>query len=102
MFESLEDAFEKSKPPLDRGDPILMYSMYVVVGLFYLIEGVRRHHPFGAVVGAVVSLLSLIWLITTIRSPVPVTRRDLWVRGQIVICILMAYEIAYTVAPRLT
>jgi hypothetical protein len=31
-----------------------------------------------------------------------VTRHDLWVRGQIVICILMAYEIAYTVAPRLT
>jgi hypothetical protein len=102
MFESLEDAFEKSKPPLDRGDPILMYSMYVVVGVFYLIEGLRRHHPFGAIVGAVVILLSLIWLITTIRSPVPVTRRDLWVRGQIVICILMAYEAACTVSTRLT
>ncbi len=102
MFETLEEMREKSQRPLDRGDPILMYSMYVVVGLFYLIEGVRRHHPFGAVVGAVVLLLSLIWLITTLRSPVPVTRRDLWVRGQIVICILMAYEIAYTVAPRLT
>ena len=98
MFESLEDAFEKSKPPLDRGDPILMYSMYAVVGVFYLIEGVRRHHPFGAVVGAVVFLLSLIWLTTTIKSPVPVTRHDLWVRGQIVICILMAYQAAYTVA----
>ena len=102
MFESLEDAFEKSKPPLDRGDPILVYSLYVVVGLFYLIEGVRRHHTFGAVVGAVVILLSLIWLIKTIRSPVPVTRHDLWVRGQIVICILMAYEAAYTVSARLT
>ena len=101
MFESLEDAFEKSKPPLDRGYPILTYSMYVVVGLFYLIEGVRRHHPFGAVVGAVVLLLSLIWLITTIRSPAPVTRRDYWVRGQILLGILMAYEIAYTVAARL-
>jgi hypothetical protein len=102
MFESLEDAFEKSKPPLDRGYPILLYSMYVVVGLFFLIEGVRSHHPFGAVVGAVVLLLSLIWLITTIKSPVPVTRRDFWVRGQIVIWILMAYEIACTVAARLT
>jgi hypothetical protein len=101
MFESLEDAFEKSKPPLDRGYSILVYSMYVVVGLFYLIEGVRRHRPFGAAVGAVVFLLSLIWLITTIRSPVPVTRRDFWVRGQIVLWILMAYEIAYTVAARL-
>jgi uncharacterized membrane protein len=102
MFETLEDRFENSKPPLDRGDPILMYSLYVVVGLFYLIEGVRRHHPFGAVVGVVVFILSLIWMITTVRSPVPATRRDLWVRGQIVIWILMAYEIAYTVAPRLT
>jgi hypothetical protein len=102
MFESLEDAFEKSKPPLDRGYPILMYSMYVVVGLFYVVEGVRRHHPFGVVVGAVVFLLSLVWLITIIRSSVPATRRDFWVRGQIVIWILMAYEIAYTVTARLT
>jgi hypothetical protein len=102
MFETLEDVLEKSKRLLDRRWPPLMYSTYVVVGLFCLIEGVRRHHPFGAVVGAVVFLLSLIWLTTTIRSPVPVTRRDLWVRGQIVIWILMAYEIAYTVAPRLT
>jgi hypothetical protein len=59
-----------------------MCSTYVVVGLFYLIEGVRRHHPLGSVVGAVVFLLSLIWLITTIRSPVPVTRSDFWVHGQ--------------------
>lgn len=102
MFETLEDTFEKSKPPLDRGDPILMYSLYVVVGLFYLIDGVRRHHPFRALVGVVVFMLSLIWLITTVRSPVPVTRRDLWVRGQIVIWIFMAHEIAYTVAPRLS
>ena len=98
MFETLEDMREKSRPPLDRGDPILIYGMYVVVGLFYLIEGIRRHHPFGAVVGAVVCLLSLTWLITTIRSPALVTRRDLWVRSQIVLCILMAYEIAYSVA----
>jgi hypothetical protein len=100
MFETLEDALEKSKRPLDRRWPPLMYSAYVVAGLFYLIEGVRRHAPFGAIVGVVVFLLSLIWLITTIRSPVPVTRRDFWVRGQIVSWILMAYEIAYTVAGR--
>jgi hypothetical protein len=98
MFETLEDVLEKSKPPLARGYPIVMYGMYVVVGLFYLIEGVRRHHPFGAVVGAVVFLLSLIWLITTIRLPVPVSRHDYWVRGLIVSWILMAYEIACTVA----
>jgi hypothetical protein len=100
MFETLEDVFEKSKPPLDRRWPPLMYSTDVVVGLFFIIEGVRRHHPLGAVVGAVVFLLSLIWLITTTKSPVPVTRRELWVRGQIVVWILMAYQMAYTVAAR--
>ena len=98
MFETLEEMREKSQRPLDRGDPILMYSMYVVVGLFYMIDGVQSHHPVGFVVGAVVFLLSLIWLITTIRSPVRVSRRDFWVRGQTVIWILFAYQVAYTVA----
>jgi len=98
MFETLENVFEKSKQPLDRRWPISMYSANAVVGLGFLMEGMRRHHPFGAVVGAVVFLLSLIWLITTVRSPVPVSRRDLWVRGRIVVWILMAYEIAYTAA----
>jgi hypothetical protein len=39
MFETLEDVFEKSKRPLDRRWPPLMYSTDVVVGLFYLTEG---------------------------------------------------------------
>ena len=47
----------KSKPPLDRRWPILMYGGDVAVGLFFLVEGVRRHCPFGAVIGAVVFLL---------------------------------------------
>lgn len=100
MFETLEDKFEKSRRPLDRGWPLLTYSMYVVGGLFYLTEGVRRHHPSGVVVGAAVFLLSLIWLITTIKSPVPLSRRDFGVRAQTLVWILMAYEITYTVAGR--
>jgi hypothetical protein len=100
MFETLEDKFEKSKRPLDRGWPVLTYSIYVVGGLFYITEGVRRHHPLGVVVGAVVFLLSLIWLITTTKSPLPLSRRDFWVRGQTLVWILIAYEIAYTVAAR--
>ena len=100
MFETLEDVFEKSKQLLDRRWPISMYSADAVVGLIFLMEGIRRHHPFGAAIGAVVFLLSLIWLIATIKSPVPASRRDLWVRSQIVVWILMAYEIAYTVAAR--
>ncbi len=98
MFETLEDMREKSQGPLDRRWPLLMYSMDVIVGLVYIIDGMRRHQPFGVLVGAVVFLLSLIWLITTIRSPVRARRRDVWVRCQIVVWILMAYQVAYTVA----
>jgi len=98
MFETLEDMREKSQRPLGRGWPLLMYSMNVVLSLLYMITGMRRHQPLGVLVGAVVFLLSLIWLITTIRSPVRVSRRDVWVRGRIVIWILMAYQVAYTVA----
>lgn len=99
MFETLEEIREKSQRPLDRGWPLLIYSMDIVMGLFYMIDGVPRHRPLGVVVGAVVFLLSLIWLITTIRSPVRVSRRDFWVRSQTVIWILMAYQAAYTITP---
>ena len=98
MFETLEDMREKSQRPMDPFWPLLMYSMDAVLGLLYIITGMRRHQPFGTFVGTVVFVLSLIWSITTIRSPVRVSRRDVWVRVQIVICILMAYEAAYTVA----
>ena len=97
MFETLEDMREKSQRPLCRGTALFMYSFDFVVGLFYIISGMQRHQSLAVLVGAVVFLLSLIWLVATIRSPVRVARRDVWVRGQIVICILMAYQIAYTV-----
>jgi hypothetical protein len=98
MFETLEHMREKSQLPMSREWPLLMYSMDVVLGLPYIIIGMKRQQPFAVLVGAVVFLLSLIWLITTIRSPAQVSRRDMWVRGQIVICILLAYQAAYTVA----
>jgi hypothetical protein len=98
MFETLEDMREKSQRPMDREWPLLMYSMDIVLGLFYIISGMQRHQPLGVLVGAVVLLLSLIWLITTIRSPLRVSRHDVWIRGQIVIWILLAYQGAYTVA----
>jgi hypothetical protein len=100
MFETLEDSFEKSKPPLDRGWPILMYGESAVAGLVFLVQAGRKYQPVGLVVGAVMFLLSLIWLITTIRSPVPETRRDFRVRSAILLWLPLAYEIAYTVAAR--
>jgi hypothetical protein len=99
MFETLEEMREKSQRPLDPFWPLLIYSMDILIGLFYMIDGVPRHHPVAVVVGAVVLLLSLIWLITTIRSPDRLSRRDFWVRCQTVIWILMAYQVAYTVSP---
>jgi len=98
MFETLEDMREKSQRPMDPFWPLLMYSMDIVLGLFYTISGMQRHQRLGALVGAVVFLLSLVWLITTIRSRIRLSRRDVWIRGQIVIWILFAYQAAYTVA----
>lgn len=98
MFETLEDMREKSQRAMDPFWPLLMYSMDIVLGLFYIISGLQRHQWIGVLVGAVVLLLSLVWLITTIRSRIRLSRRDVWIRGQIVICILMAYQAAYTVA----
>jgi len=101
MFETLEETSERSKRPLRRRWAILEYSAFALVGVDYVIEGIRRNHPVESVVGAVVSLLSLTWLITTARLPGPVRRHDFWERGQILVWILLAYQIAYTVASRL-
>jgi hypothetical protein len=90
MFETLEDAFEKSKPPLDRGWPILMYSANVALSsLALIIEG--RHgfslgHArllFSLIVWAVMFLLSLTWLVASFKSSVPISRRDCGVRFSI-------------------
>ena len=99
MFETLEDMREKSQRPMGRGTAIFMYSFDFALGLFYIISGMQRHQPLAVLVGGVVLLLSLIWLVATIRSPVRVSRRDVWVRGQIVIWILFAYQVAYSVSP---
>jgi hypothetical protein len=98
MFETLEDMHEKSQRPMSVGTALFMYSFDFVLGLFYIVSGMRRHQSLAVLVGAVVFLLSLIWFVATIRSPLRVSRRDVWVRCQIVIWILMAYRVAYTVA----
>jgi hypothetical protein len=92
LFETLEDRLEKSMPPLDRGWPILMYSVSVVLGSIALILGVGGHgfsRLFSLVVWAVMFLLSLTWLVTSLTSSVPITRRDFWVRYQILSVLLL-------------
>ncbi len=92
MFETLEDAFEKSKPRLDRGVPILTYGILAVLSFIGLILGVERHgfsRLFSPVVWAVMFLLSLNWLITSLRSSVPITRSDFLVRFKILWFLLL-------------
>jgi hypothetical protein len=70
-FETLEDRFEKSMPPLDRGWPILVYSVRAVLGSIGLIIGVGGYGfsgLFTLVVWAAMFLLSLTWLVTSLRS----------------------------------
>ena len=94
--------FETSDPQeqtVARRWPLLMYSTYAVVGLVFLILGVRRHafsQPFRLIVGAAMFLLSLTWLTTTLRSSVPLSVRSFGVRNIILIFLLTAHDIAYT------
>lgn len=97
MFDSLDPDERKV---VDRGWSLLMYSIFGFYGLALLILGVqsREHDWLGLAIGGFVSLLSSIWFITTIKSPAPVTRRELRIRSRTLLFILLAYEIAYTVA----
>jgi hypothetical protein len=98
MFETLEDAFEKSKPPLDRGWPILLYSGYVALSSIVLALGVRGHgfsHLFRLVVWAAMLLLSMNWLVTSLKSSVPITRHDFFIRSNILLTLLMADDLPY-------
>ena len=95
MFETLEDAFEKSKPPLDPGFPALMYGGDVAISSTVLILGicgVRGHglaHLLALAVWVVTLLLSLTWLIASLRSSVPITRYDFRVRYTILWVLLL-------------
>jgi len=95
MFETLEDRFEKSKPPLDRGYPILMYSAGAILSSIALIRGVPGQgfsRLFSLVDWVAMLLLSLTWLVTSIRSSVPISRRDFRVRSQILLFLLFAWD----------
>jgi hypothetical protein len=104
MFETLEDAFEKSKPPLDPGWPIWMYSTHVVFSFFALVvevgHGFSHWHArllFSLIVWAVMFLLCLTWLVASLRSSVPITRLDFRVRSTILwVLLLLAAGLADT------
>jgi hypothetical protein len=96
VFETLEDKLEKSKKPLDPGLPILMYGATAAVSSIMLILRARGHglsHLFSLLDSAAMFLLSLTWLVTSLRSSVPITRRDCGVRGIILLLLLMAQDL---------
>jgi ankyrin repeat protein len=98
MFESL-DPLERT---VDRRLPLLMYSTFAVVGLFFLVLEVRRHglsHPFWLVVLAAVFLLSLTWLVTALRSAVAPTWREVRVRHIILLLPMFVFGHMDTFAP---
>jgi hypothetical protein len=91
MFETLEDAFEKYQRPVDRGDPIVLYSLYVVFSSIALLFGVGGHgflRLFRLVDCAAMFLLSLTWLVASLRSSARITRRDFSVRWRILLVLL--------------
>lgn len=98
MFENLDDMFEKSKKPPDRSLQILMYGTTAIGSFIFLILGVLGHgfsHLFNLVVWAAMFLLSLTWLVTSLRSSVPITRRDFVVRCMIVAWLLSAHHLPH-------
>ena len=98
MFETLEDKSDKSGKPLDRSLPILMYGITAIGSFIFVILGVREHglsHPFNLALWAAMFLLSVAWLVTSLRSPVPVTHREFALRGTILIWLLIAHRLPY-------
>ena len=92
MFETLEDIAEKSKPPLDRGYPILTYCFHLILSSAVLILWVRGHrfsHPLSLVLWAAMFVLSLTWLVIGLRSSAPITRYDYRVRYTILWALLL-------------
>ena len=84
MFDTLEDAAEKSRPPLDRGTPIFVYGISASASSIALILGAGGGNGpaqwLSRVAWAVMFLLSLTWLIQGFTSSAPISRYDFRVR----------------------
>ena len=98
MFETLEDKLEKSKQPPSPGYPILIYGFHAVISSIALHRGVPGHgfsRLFSLVDWAVLFLLSVTWLVRSLRSPASMSRHDYWVRGIVLLSLLMAQDLPY-------
>ena len=98
MFETLE-------PPeqlVPRRWPLLMYGTYCVVGLVFVILGVRRHglsQPIHLALSCVMFSLSLMWLAATLKSGTALTNRKARFRNAILLLLLMALNSLSLIRP---
>ena len=100
MFETLDSRLDQT---VDRRWPLLMYGAWAVMGLSVLILGWRKHgfsQPFQLVIPAAMLLLSWTWLVTTLGSEVPPTRRQNRVRYIFLLLLMMTEDYIGTVLPR--
>jgi hypothetical protein len=92
MFERLEPP----EQPVARRWPLLMYGTYSLIGILFLLLGVLRHglsQPFSLAIAAIMVVLSLVWLVMTLRSKSPLSGRTFSVRMIALLLLLMAHDI---------
>jgi hypothetical protein len=73
-----------------------MYGTYSLVGLAFVVLGVRRHgfsQPFRLASGAVMLGLSFVWFVTALRSKSPLSSRRFGIRTIVLLALLMAHDI---------
>lgn len=89
---------------MTRRWPVLAFSTYGLAGAVFSVLGIldilglRRHgfsQLFGFAVGAAMVVLSVVWLITTLRTKTPLTNRTFSFRNLILILLLLAHQFAY-------
>jgi ankyrin repeat protein len=101
MFETLDAPLDKT---VDRRWPLLTYSLYAIGGLLILILEVRKHgfsEPYRLVVPAAMFLLSFTWLVATLGSEVPPTRRQVRFRSITLLFLMMTVDYIGTMFPRI-
>jgi len=74
-----------------------MYGTYSLAGLAFVLVGVGRYglsQRFGLAIAAIMVILSLAWLVMTLRSKSPVSSRIFGVRRVILLVLLIAHDIS--------
>jgi hypothetical protein len=92
MFETLEPPEQR----VTRRWPVLMFGTYGLVGLVEFLVVLRRHgltQPFSLAIATITLVLSLVWLVMTLRSRSPLSSRSFVVRSIVLLVLLMVRDI---------